>query len=65
MPFLLVGIGFDRALGAFRWLRDHYDRSGSSAGALLVALGLLLFFDRFWWIRIAFNRLFEKFGVDV
>jgi len=19
----------------------------------------------FWWIRIAFNRLFEKFGVDV
>ena len=33
--------------------------------AILVALGLLLFFDRFWWIRIGFNRMFEFFGVGV
>jgi len=65
VPFVLVGIGFDRAMGASRWLRDRYDVVRFISGALLVALGLLLFFDRFWWIRIAFNRLFEKFGVDV
>src|SRR6188474_2557723 len=65
VPFVLVGIGFDRAMGASRWLRDRYDAVRFVSGALLVALGLLLFFDRFWWIRIAFNRLFEKFGVDV
>ena len=65
VPFVLVGIGFDRAMGASRWLRDRYDVVRFVSGALLVALGLLLFFDRFWWIRIAFNRLFEKFGVDV
>jgi cytochrome c-type biogenesis protein len=65
IPFVLVGIGFDRAMGASRWLRDRYETLRVVSGALLVALGLLLFFDRFWWIRVAFNRMFEFFGVGV
>jgi cytochrome c-type biogenesis protein len=65
IPFVLVGIGFDRAMGASRWLRDRYGALRIASGAILVALGLLLFFDRFWWIRIAFNRMFEFFGVGV
>jgi len=52
-------------MGASRWLRDRYDVVRVVSGALLVALGLLLFFDRFWWIQVGFNRLFEKFGLDV
>ena len=63
VPFLLVGIAFDRAMGAFRWLRDRYDVLRVVSGALLVALGLLVFFDRFWWLNIAFNRFFEFFGI--
>jgi cytochrome c-type biogenesis protein len=65
LPFLLVGVGFDRALGAFRWLRDHYPVFRVIAGAMLVALGLLLFFDRFWWLNVAVNRTFEFFGIGV
>ena len=65
LPFVLVGIGFDRAMGAFRWLRDHYEVVRIVSGALLVALGLLLFFDRFWWLNIGFNRTFEFFGIGV
>jgi cytochrome c-type biogenesis protein len=65
IPFLLVGIGFDRAMGASRWLRDRYGTLRIVSGAILVALGLLLFFDRFWWIRVGFNRMFEFFGVGV
>jgi cytochrome c-type biogenesis protein len=65
IPFVLVGIGFDRAMGASRWLRDRYGALRIASGAILVALGLLLFFDRFWLIRIAFNRMFEFFGVGV
>jgi cytochrome c-type biogenesis protein len=65
VPFVLVGIGFDRAMGASRWLRDRYETLRVVSGAMLVALGLLLFFDRFWWIRVAFNRLFEFFGIGV
>jgi cytochrome c-type biogenesis protein len=65
LPFLAVGIGFDRALGAFRWLRDHYGTLRIIAGTMLVALGLLLFFDRFWWLNVAVNRVFELFGIGV
>ena len=65
LPFLAVGIGFDRALGAFRWLRDRYRVLRVVAGAILVALGLLLFFDRFWWLNVAVNRVFEFFGIGV
>jgi cytochrome c-type biogenesis protein len=65
VPFVLVGIGFDHAMGASRWLRDRYGVLRVVSGALLVALGFLLFFDRFWWIRVAFNRMFEFFGVGV
>jgi cytochrome c-type biogenesis protein len=65
VPFVLVGIGFDRALGASRWLRDRYGVVRVVSGGLLVALGLLLFFDRFWWISIGFNRMFEFFGIGV
>jgi cytochrome c-type biogenesis protein len=64
VPFLLVGIGFDRAMGASRWLRDRYGLVRAVSGALLVGLGLLLFFDRFWWIQIGFHRLFQLFGAD-
>jgi cytochrome c-type biogenesis protein len=63
LPFLHVGIGFDRAMGAFRWLRDRYGVLRVVSGGLLVSLGLLLFFDRFWWLNIAFNRTFEFFGI--
>jgi cytochrome c-type biogenesis protein len=65
VPFLLVGIGFARTMGAFRWLRDRYDTVRLVSGAILVAVGLLLFFDRFWWLNVAFNRAFEFFGVGV
>jgi cytochrome c-type biogenesis protein len=65
LPFLAVGLGFDRSLAAFRWLRDRYGVLRIVAGALLVAVGLLLFFDRFWWLRVAVNRVFEFFGIGV
>jgi cytochrome c-type biogenesis protein len=65
IPFLLVGVAFDRAMGAFRWLRDQYDVLRVISGGLLVGLGLLLFFDRFWWLNVAFNRAFEFFGIGV
>ena len=65
VPFVLVGVGFDRAASAFRWLRDQYAVLRIVSGAFLVALGLLLFFDRFWWLNVGFNRVFEFFGIGV
>jgi cytochrome c-type biogenesis protein len=65
VPFLLAGIAFTRAMGAFRWLRDHYTVIRVVSGAILVALGLLLFFDRYWWLRVGINRALNVFGLGV
>jgi cytochrome c-type biogenesis protein len=63
VPFVAVGLGFGRALSAFRWLRDRYGVLRVASGAILVAVGLLLFFDRFWWLNVAVNRMFEAVGL--
>src|SRR2546430_2137972 len=33
-------------------------------GAMLFALGLLLFCERYWWLQVALNRLLESVGLD-
>jgi cytochrome c-type biogenesis protein len=63
IPFVLVGAVFSRSMGAFRWLRDHYRVIQVSGGAVMVALGLLLFFERFYVLRVYFNRLLHRFGL--
>jgi cytochrome c-type biogenesis protein len=63
IPFVLVGLGFAKAMRASRWLRDRYDVVRIVSGALLVAVGLLLFFDRWWWLNVAANRTFDLFGI--
>ena len=65
IPFVLVGIGFARTMRASRWLRDRYGAVRIASGGILVAVGLLLFFDRFWWLNVGFNRMFELFGIGV
>jgi cytochrome c-type biogenesis protein len=61
--FVLIGIAFARAMGAFRWLRDHFGVIQFVSGATLVALGLLLFFHRDWWLRVVVNRMLERIGL--
>ena len=62
---LLAGIAFAKAMGAFRWVRDHYVWIRVASGITLVALGLLLFFHRDWWLRVLLNRALEWLGLDV
>jgi cytochrome c-type biogenesis protein len=64
VPFVLAGALFTRAMGAFRWLRDHYRAIQIVSGAMMVALGLLLFFGRFYYLRIYLNRFLEWLGVE-
>jgi len=61
--FLLAGVAFARAMGAFRWLRDRYHLIQVASGVVLVALGLLLFFHRDWWLHVALNRALEDVGL--
>ncbi|HVA30967.1 MAG TPA: cytochrome c biogenesis protein CcdA [Gaiellaceae bacterium] len=61
--FLVAGIAFSRAMGAFRWLRDRYTLIQVASGLTLVALGLLLFFHRDWWLHVALNRALDATGL--
>lgn len=65
IPFVLVGAAFTRMMGAFRWLRDHYRAIQFAGGLVMVALGLLLFFERFYVLRIYLNRVLEWLGVEL
>ena len=51
------------AMSVFRWLRDHYLLIQRVSGAILVTLGLLLFFHRDWWLRVALNRALHAVGL--
>ena len=61
--FVLAGIAFAHAMTAFRWVRDHYGVVRVLSGATLVALGLLLFFNRNWWLQIALDQVLTKIGL--
>jgi cytochrome c-type biogenesis protein len=61
--FLVAGVAFARAMTVFRWLRDHYVAIRTVSGGLLVGIGLLLFFDRIWWLSVGFNRALEAVGL--
>jgi cytochrome c-type biogenesis protein len=64
VPFVLAAAVFTPAMGVFRWLRNHYTAIRVGSGIVLVAVGMLLFFGRFWWIRVYLNRFFEWLGLN-
>jgi cytochrome c-type biogenesis protein len=64
LPFVLAAALFTRAMSAFRWLRDHYRAIQVGGGLIMVALGLLLFFERFYVLRVYLNRFLERLGLE-
>jgi cytochrome c-type biogenesis protein len=61
--FVLAGVAFAHAMRAFRWIRDHYAIVRAVSGVVLVALGLLLFFGRDWWLQVALDQVFTWIGL--
>ena len=61
--FLTAGLAFGRAMSAFRWVRNRYTAIQVASGITLVALGLLLFFHRDWWLHVALNRTLDWLGL--
>jgi cytochrome c-type biogenesis protein len=50
VPFLLIGLGVDRFMGAFGWVKRNYRWIAGVSGALLVVLGVLIASDV--WTRL-------------
>jgi cytochrome c-type biogenesis protein len=47
VPFLLVGLGVTRFMGAFEWVKRHYTPIAIVSGGLMIAIGVLLFTGTF------------------
>jgi len=58
VPFLLLGLGVQRLMGAFGWIRRHYRAISMISGGLLVVVGVLLGTGR---LTLLFARL-AQFG---
>ena len=57
IPFLLAGVAYGKVMSAARTLRDHYIAIRVVSGALLVLVGLAMFFDRMWVANAMVNRV--------
>ncbi len=64
VPFLLTAIAFNRASGAFRWLRDHYLWVTGISGVILIVMGVLVFTGELTQLNAQAQKLLNDVGLD-
>jgi cytochrome c-type biogenesis protein len=64
VPFLLTAIAFTRATAAFRWLRDRYLIITGISGAVLIAMGVLLFTGELTQLNAEIQQALDRLGLD-
>jgi cytochrome c-type biogenesis protein len=64
VPFLLTAIAFTRATTAFGWIRRHYAVINAIAGALLIAIGILVFTGELFRLNIEAQQLLDDWGLN-
>jgi cytochrome c-type biogenesis protein len=57
LPFLGAAVAFGKVMGAARAVRDRYDLVRLVCGAILVVVGLAVFFDRMYVANAFVNRV--------
>jgi cytochrome c-type biogenesis protein len=64
VPFLLTAIAFTRATSAFRWLRDRYLIITAISGAVLIAMGILLFTGELTALNLKAQNALDDLGLN-
>ena len=64
VPFLITAIAFTRATAAFRWLRDRYLIITAVSGAVLIAMGILLFTGELTRLNLEAQQALDGLGLD-
>ena len=64
VPFLLTAVAFTRATAAFRWLRDRYLIITAISGAVLIAMGVLLYTGELTRLNLEAQRTLDGLGLD-
>jgi cytochrome c-type biogenesis protein len=65
VPFLLTAVAFTRATAAFRWLRDRYLIVTAVSGAVLIAMGVLLFTGELTQLNVEAQKALDSVGLNV
>ena len=60
LAFIISGTFLTKALRAFRWVRSHRKAINITGGAILVAMGILILTNRFFFISLAIQKLFYQ-----
>jgi cytochrome c-type biogenesis protein len=64
VPFLITAVAFTRATSAFRWLRDRYLIITGLSGAVLIAMGILLFTGDLTTLNIKAQQALNDLGLN-
>lgn len=64
LPFLLTAVAFDRATGAWRWLRDHYVAVTCVSGAILIVMGIMILTGEITRLNIEAQKFLQSIGLD-
>jgi cytochrome c-type biogenesis protein len=64
VPFLVVGFGLSRCLGALKGLHRHYRKIELGSGALLVGMGALLVTDELFLLNVYAQRALDALGFN-
>jgi cytochrome c-type biogenesis protein len=64
VPFLITAIAFTRATAAFRWLRDRYLIITGISGAVLIAMGILLFTGELTTLNLKAQDALDGLGLN-
>ena len=64
IPFILTGIAFNKALTAFKFIRKHYNYYKYIVGFTLIFVGLLMLFDKIYYLNIYGQKFLDLFGIN-
>lgn len=64
IPFLATALAFSRATTAFEVVKRHYPAIIASGGAVLIAMGVLVYTNELFQLNIEAQKLLERLGLD-
>ena len=64
VPFLLTAVLFNRATGAFRFIRDHYAFVTACSGVILIVMGVLIFTNEITRLNSEAQSFLGNLGLD-
>ena len=64
VTFLITAVAFTRATAAFRWLRNRYLIITGISGAVLIAMGLLLFTGELTTLNLKAQEALDSLGLN-